>query len=156
MAKSAAGPNPHAYGAFVTPPADFRFAGWTDPKDKQRLVIANSSPRVKMRHFFILAILILASFTIHAEEVSGSLTLENEFVLFRGTSVETKYELLNIPGMKALEFRRKTATSGDQTINISELVLLTSNGEKVTLVMNKPEAISRITQGKSVRWRLAK
>lgn len=109
-----------------------------------------------MRYLFIAAILVLTSFAIHAEEVSGSLTLENEFVLFRGASVESKYEILNIPGMKALEFRRKTATSGDQTINISELVLLTSNGEKVTLVMNKPETISRITEGKSVRWRLAK
>ena len=105
-----------------------------------------------MRSIYILSILFLTSLAMQAEEVSGKMTLERDVVVFRADSVEEKYDAMKIPGLKALKFEKRTATKGDQEIDVSALVLQTSTGENITLVMGKAELMTRITEGTSVRW----
>lgn len=89
---------------------------------------------------------------MEAEEVSGKMTLERDVVVFRADSVEEKYDAMKIPGLKAIKFEKKAANKGDQEIDVSELVLQTNTGENITLVMGKPELMTRITEETSVRW----
>lgn len=105
-----------------------------------------------MRFILIISSLFLSAFALHAQEESGKLILEPDFVVFRCGSSESKYDFAKIPGLKTLEFIKKAMVSGDNEIDVSELVLQTSTGEKITLVMNKPELITRITDGTSVQW----
>jgi hypothetical protein len=105
-----------------------------------------------MPRLLTLTFILLACFTLRAEEVSGTLTLDDGFVVFHANSVETKYDPRMIPGLKAVEFQKKSVTKGNQEVDISELVLQSSTGETITLLRNRPELITRITEGTSVRW----
>ena len=105
-----------------------------------------------MRFILIISGLFLTACARHGQEESGELILQPDSVVFRSGSGESKYDFVKIPGLKTLEFRKKATVSGDKEIDVSELVLQTSSGKKITLVMNKPELITRITEGTSVQW----
>jgi len=89
----------------------------------------------------------------------GTLTWKGDKIVFKGKGEPQIYSLGGlgsspVPGLKNSGYEKKSIARGDKEIDASELTLVTSNWEKITLVMSKPLEVNRITDSSGTRWEL--
>lgn len=86
--------------------------------------------------------------------IKGSLIYSEGQIIFSDGKTTERYPLSKVPGMKMINFTKKSVTKADHEVDVSELVLELFDRTKLTLKSSQPVQITKISDGDYVRWKI--